>query len=73
MQFGEILELVIPLPTHKIKMSMTKGANSLPASVAEDMKLLREAPFLKAETKIVGYVYDIVTGKLDEVEGRGSK
>ncbi|KAH8651530.1 carbonic anhydrase [Tricladium varicosporioides] len=39
----------------------------LKGSVVEDMKLLKESPYLSKDLKVVGYVYDIKTGKLEEV------
>jgi len=47
---------------------------SLKKSVLEDMQILRETPFLKKETKVVGFLYDIRTGMLEEVDnGKESK
>ncbi|UKZ83233.1 hypothetical protein TrVFT333_011039 [Trichoderma virens FT-333] len=39
----------------------------LKASVIEDMKLLKDSPYLRKDLKVYGYVYDIKTGKLQDV------
>jgi carbonic anhydrase len=41
---------------------------SLKASVVEDMKILKDSPYLRKNLKVYGYVYDIKTGKLQEVK-----
>lgn len=43
-------------------------SGSLKESVVEDMKILRATSFLKKEVEVLGFVYDIVTGKLEEVK-----
>ncbi|PTB68147.1 carbonic anhydrase [Trichoderma citrinoviride] len=40
----------------------------LKASVVEDVKILKENPYLRRDLKVYGYVYDIKTGKLEEVK-----
>ncbi|KAL7948801.1 carbonic anhydrase [Trichoderma barbatum] len=40
----------------------------LEASVIEDMKILKDSPYLRKDLKVYGYVYDIKTGKLQEVK-----
>ncbi|KAH0495081.1 hypothetical protein TgHK011_008652 [Trichoderma gracile] len=40
----------------------------LEASVVEDMKILKDSPYLRKDLKVYGYVYDIKTGKLQEVK-----
>ncbi|KAL6863541.1 carbonic anhydrase [Trichoderma novae-zelandiae] len=40
----------------------------LKASVVEDLKILKESPYLRRDLKVFGYVYDIKTGKLQEVK-----
>ncbi|ETR97173.1 carbonic anhydrase, partial [Trichoderma reesei RUT C-30] len=40
----------------------------LKASVVEDMKILKDSPYLRKNLKVYGYVYDIKTGKLQEVK-----
>ncbi|KAH6663064.1 carbonic anhydrase [Halenospora varia] len=39
----------------------------LKGSVVEDMKLLKETPYLRKDLNVYGYLYDIKTGKLEEV------
>lgn len=39
----------------------------LKGSVVEDMKLLKESVYLRKDLKVYGYVFDIKTGKLEEV------
>ncbi|PNP50695.1 hypothetical protein THARTR1_08713 [Trichoderma harzianum] len=41
----------------------------LKASVIEDMKILENSPYLRKDLKVYGYVYDIKTGKLQDVKG----
>lgn len=41
---------------------------SLKASVIEDMKILKDSPYLRKDLKVYGYVYDIKTGKLQDVK-----
>lgn len=41
---------------------------SLKGSVVEDMKLLKESVYLRKDLKVYGYVFDIKTGKLEEVK-----
>ncbi|KAK1247681.1 hypothetical protein MKX07_000569 [Trichoderma sp. CBMAI-0711] len=40
----------------------------LKASVVEDMMILKDSPYLRKDLKVYGYVYDIKTGKLQEVK-----
>ncbi|KAL7953036.1 carbonic anhydrase [Trichoderma compactum] len=40
----------------------------LRASVIEDMKILKDSPYLRKDLKVYGYVYDIKTGKLQDVK-----
>ncbi|KAL7811200.1 carbonic anhydrase [Trichoderma aethiopicum] len=40
----------------------------LEASVVEDMKILKDSPYLREDLKVYGYVYDIKTGNLEEVK-----
>ncbi|PKK49338.1 hypothetical protein CI102_5386, partial [Trichoderma harzianum] len=40
----------------------------LKASVVEDMKILKDSPYLRKDLKVYGYVYDIKTGKLQDVK-----
>ncbi|KAL5093432.1 hypothetical protein Trisim1_011234 [Trichoderma cf. simile WF8] len=40
----------------------------LKASVVEDMKIIKDSPYLRKDLKVYGYVYDIKTGKLQDVQ-----
>ena len=40
----------------------------LKASVVEDVKIIKASPYLRKDLKVYGYVYDIKTGKLEEVK-----
>ncbi|KZP15468.1 hypothetical protein FIBSPDRAFT_750164, partial [Athelia psychrophila] len=46
----------------------TFEAASLEASVVEDMRLLRASPYIRNEMPVRGFVLDIETGVLSEVE-----
>ena len=40
----------------------------LPQSVKDDMDIVRSSPYLKKELKILGFVYDITHGTVEEVK-----
>ena len=41
---------------------------SIEESVKEDMKVIKKDPYLPKDIEVVGYVYDVFTGKTKEVE-----
>ena len=41
---------------------------SLQQSVREDMEIVRSSPYLKKDLKVLGYVYDITHGTVEEVK-----
>lgn len=43
------------------------SAASIEDSVIEDMKIIRNDPYLPKEMEVVGYVYDVFSGKTTEV------
>ncbi|KAF2871110.1 carbonic anhydrase [Massariosphaeria phaeospora] len=45
------------------------AADGIAASVRDDVAFLRQHPFVRKETRVVGFVYDIWTGGLERVDG----
>lgn len=41
---------------------------SVPGSVKDDVLFLREHPFVRKETTVTGLVYDIETGKVEQID-----
>jgi carbonic anhydrase len=41
--------------------------SSLEQSVKDDVALLRDSPLIRREMNVRGYIYDIKSGKLEEV------
>lgn len=75
MTFGEIKEYVessSPLYTTssnvRSRLEIVKlKASSLRQSIVDDMKILEANPFLK-HLKVLGYIYDITHGHVEEVK-----
>lgn len=68
MKFGEILEYETSPPPDGYRMAMLTVRRSVDESIREDLKVLRESPYLSKDLNILGYSLDIHTGLLTEVK-----
>ena len=46
---------------------MHRSAASAEESVKEDMKIIKNDPYLPKDLEVIGYVYDVFNGKTTEV------
>ncbi|KAK9329341.1 carbonic anhydrase [Lipomyces starkeyi] len=67
LEFGEIKKRVLPF--FAARKSVSDKVFSLEMSVLEDMQFLRNSPLVRADLVIKGYLYDLETGRLTEVNG----
>jgi carbonic anhydrase len=64
MEFGTIAEFGFTI--FWLEQGMLT-CSSLEQSVKDDVALLRDSPLIRREMNVRGYIYDIKSGKLEEV------
>ena len=67
MEFGEIKEYVM-----RFMLTPSRSADiephSLKRAVSEDMEILKASPYLSKNVKVLGFLFDIFDGSLEEIK-----